>query len=160
RILSGRKAVPQGPVPECFVGRKDDLAPLIRCLREPGRPAAIAITGDSGMGKSAFLRRVALEAGILGYRAVSVRCYVEGTAPFEPLRAIAAELIPTGVSGRALRSRYHRLLEEPQAKSGGGIEDSSGRRIFVKALRDLFLEAALPGPFLLLIDDLHLADPL
>src|SRR5262249_16947939 len=95
RILSGRKAVPQGPVPECFVGRKDDLAPLIRCLREPGRPAAIAITGDSGMGKSAFLRRVALEAGILGFRAVSVRCYVEGTAPFEPLRAIAAELIPT-----------------------------------------------------------------
>ena len=113
RLLSGRKALTPWPTPECFVGRKDELAPLIQSLEGSKRPRAIAITGEAGLGKSTVLRRLALEAGILGYRAISVRCYLESGVPFEPLRAIAGELIPAGVSGRSLRSRYRRLVAMP-----------------------------------------------
>ncbi|MBI4605504.1 MAG: AAA family ATPase, partial [Planctomycetes bacterium] len=160
RTLAGRRSAGPRHTPACFVGRDEEVTRAVSFLREAGRPGAIAVLAGAGMGKTAFLRRLALEAGLLGYRPVSIRCYLEAPGPVAPLKAAARELIAPGAPGRRIRARCRRLLEATRGAGGAAPEGESGRRAFARALRELLLEAASPGPVLLLVDDAHLADPL
>jgi two-component system NtrC family response regulator len=157
RLLSAKQPA-QLSAPECFLGREAELSHAVTCLCEPVEPGAIAVTGGAGMGKTSFLRRLAREAEVLGYRTVLSRCYPESAVPFQPLRSIADALIPRGALGRSLRLRYRRLLEETRSASEAGAEGSSRRRVFLKGLRSIFFDAAAAGPVLILVDDAHLAD--
>ena len=159
-LLSGGKRPPPAPAPECFLGRDSELKETLACLSDPMQAAALAITGEAGMGKSAFLRRLAVEAEVLGHRTVLVRFYPESSIPFAPLRSILDEIMPSGDRGRALRVRYRRLLDETRAEKEPAVQDPGKRRAFLKGLRAILQESAQGWPTLLLLDDAHLSDPL
>ena len=138
---------------ECFLGRNEELSRVKDVLQDTKRPAAVAVTGEAGMGKSALLRRLLLEAQLQGYRTAFVRCYSEKGAPFQPIRSLAIQLIP---SGSALRGRYARLLAQTE---GEGDNEGKGRRKFLKELLEVFCLASAQ-PTLLFADEAHLADAL
>ena len=96
RRLPGPKA-PDPPVaPDAFLGRARELSLVLKSLREKGRPSVVAISGEAGVGKSAFLRRLGLEAQLEGHRTVSWRCFHDGF-----LRQKAAAM-DDGGGGKAL----------------------------------------------------------
>jgi DNA-binding NtrC family response regulator/Tfp pilus assembly protein PilF len=159
RRLSGLKPA-SVPIPaECFLDRRVELDRAVARLARKEARVALAVTGEAGMGKSCFLRRLALEAQLLGYQAVFVRAYSEKAAPFSALRAIAERLLPAGPAGRSLRSRYRRLLKEKDTPRESGTPDVGRHRAFVGGLLDLFARAASTQA-LILVDEVHLADPL
>src|SRR5262249_43937374 len=131
-LLSRSKKSLPVPAPECFLGRENELKEALACLGDSTHAAAMLITAEAGMGKSAFLGRLAVEAQVLGHRTVVVRCYPESSAPFAPLRAILNELIPPGDQGRPLRLRCGRLLDETRADKKPEVQDPSQRRTFLK----------------------------
>ena len=68
RLLCGSKAPPRLAPPDCFLDREEELARALEALgktAEPRdvmasvKPAALAVTGEAGMGKTAFLHRLA-----------------------------------------------------------------------------------------------------
>ena len=108
--------------PECFVDRKEELALLLEQLRHPKRSVAIALAGESGAGKSALLRRLALEAQVLGLRTVTVNCHLEQTSPFTPLRELVENLVSSAVTddrrNRTLRLRHRRFSDDFETSAG------------------------------------------
>ncbi|MGH9363490.1 MAG: AAA family ATPase, partial [Thermoanaerobaculia bacterium] len=164
-LLGNHGKASWGP-PECFLGRKEELVRAQERLGERVErgtqrwaPVAIAVTGEEGAGKSAFLRRLRLQAQLLGYRTHSVHCY-EAAAPLPALRSLMQELIPRGTRGRAMRARYRRLLEETSGPPRRIGPDPGLRRRFIRGFADLLFDAAGLEPNLLVLDDAHLADPL
>jgi DNA-binding NtrC family response regulator/tetratricopeptide (TPR) repeat protein len=175
RLPGGRGSMRPVP-PECFVGRKDELDRVRARLGEQERgggyrrqlrfaqrrgsvpaPAAIAVTGEAGAGKSAFLRRLALEAQLLGHRTVSIRCHGGSGAPAAALRSLLEVLAP-GSGGRAIRARF-RALVEGEGKGARRDEPEAGSRgRLAREIAGLLAEAAGSRPTLLVADDVHLAD--
>jgi len=162
RRIDGARSRRAVPPPECFLGRKGELERAVAVLAggagDSARPRSIAVSGEAGTGKSAFLRRLELEAQLLGYRTASVRCYPEA-APGSALHAIADEVLPGGAAGRGLRARYRRLTGAPGSKPKFG-ERPPDRRLFLRGLLDLFVDSAGREPIFLVVDEVHLADSL
>ncbi|HVR74696.1 MAG TPA: AAA family ATPase, partial [Planctomycetota bacterium] len=146
------------PPPECFVGRAGELGAALAALGGGDRPGVLAVAGEAGMGKSAFIRLLICEAELRGFRAIRARSYVGTGAPGMPLRALAEGIIPPGAGGRGLRSRYEKLIGETPCDDGDSF-DSTGRRVLLKSFREVFLEAASLSKVLLVVEDVHLADP-
>jgi len=162
--LAGSRAAESAAAPECFVGREREVERCLATLGSRERRRAVAVTGEAGIGKSAFLRRLALEAQLEGYGTVEARCYPASGAPLRAIRALVEPWIPHGRAGRALRARMRRCLEPQHAKdreaSPSGDVASWGRRGCVREIVDVLLEATGSRRTLLLVDDVHLADPL
>ncbi|MBI4606285.1 MAG: sigma 54-interacting transcriptional regulator [Planctomycetes bacterium] len=163
RRVGGRKEARPSPPPEAFLGRREEVARVEAALaagvaQDGARPRSIAVTGEAGVGKSAFLRRLELEAQLLGYATVSVRCYPEGPAQFSPLRAVLEGLAPAGPRGRAVRARSRRLVEAMEGKAHDAWPPD--RRRLVRELLDVLIDASAAGPVLILVDEAHLADSL
>ncbi|MGH9360492.1 MAG: AAA family ATPase, partial [Thermoanaerobaculia bacterium] len=156
RICSGR--APQAPaMAERFLDRRAELENA-RARLEARRPAAISVSGEAGMGKSVFLRRLAIEGQLLGYRTASVRCFPESAVSFAPLRSLAEGLLAGRRSTRSLRSTWRNLLGKGQPE--GGVPVPGERSRFLAGLINLFFDAARDQPCLLMVDEAHLADSL
>lgn len=174
-LPGGRRAFAIAP----FVDRDEDLARLDEELRQAereGRARVLLVTGDPGVGKSrlaAELRERWTAAVLAG------RC-----APFghrQPLHALtlavaeAAGVVPGG-SGRSVRSRLERLARRLAAgedvsillrdlrllvtlaagragSAPGSLHDA------VRAVRGVVERLARSGPTVVVLDDLHWADP-
>ena len=136
---------------ELFVGRTQETDEVIRRLENRSRPVVTAISGEAGTGKSALLRRLALEAELLGYRVVRLQC-LTGRAMLEDL---VRNIFAPGTAGRSLRRRYRRLLAAPPNRIEG---DHRSRNALLGGLLDLVYEATEAVPGLLVVDDLQHAD--
>jgi DNA-binding NtrC family response regulator/Tfp pilus assembly protein PilF len=162
--LAGSRSRPSRSPPDCFLDRSDELSAAARLLGAAERPCAIAVAGEAGIGKTAFLQRFALEAELAGLETTMVRCRSGGAAPFGPLRDLAASWIPAGPAGRALRGRLRRILGEadgaPRPASHASAPGPTGRRRLVREMLDLFLGPVERRPALIIVDDAHLADSL
>ena len=152
RLLAGRRPAPRS-FPGAFLGRNVELARALGAIEDPRRPAVIAIAGEAGMGKSAFLRRLGLEAMVIGHRVVAASAAEEGDDSFRSARGLVERLVPPGPAGKPLRSRARKLLA-PARGTG-----ESARRVLVRGLVDL-LRSSAPAPTLLVLDDVHLASAL
>ncbi|MGH9360449.1 MAG: hypothetical protein ACRD2T_00925, partial [Thermoanaerobaculia bacterium] len=73
RLLGAGSARPL-PAPDRFHGRGEELSQAAAHLAGQG-PRLLAVSGEAGSGKSFLLRRLALEAQLLGHFTVSVQCY-------------------------------------------------------------------------------------
>jgi DNA-binding SARP family transcriptional activator/tetratricopeptide (TPR) repeat protein len=141
-----------------FVGRDLELARATAALRFPAGPAAIALRGPAGIGKSALCAQISRIGEAEGWAAVGVTV-LESRRPYAPLVAVverlaAADPALLDVVGDPARSALDRLVKAEGAEPGARLT----RHAVIGAFRRLLRSAAAGRRTLLVIDDAHLAD--
>jgi DNA-binding NtrC family response regulator/Tfp pilus assembly protein PilF len=155
RRLGGREAARRVLVPGCFLGREEELAQARAWLAAP-HEAALAVSGEAGAGKSAFLERLAIEAQLLGFRTVALRCFAEDDAELAAARRWRDRLFqgrPSRARGRRRRPLLAGAADEISAGAAG-----AGPRRRIRDLIESIQQAGAPAPTLVLLDEAHRAD--
>jgi ATP/maltotriose-dependent transcriptional regulator MalT len=155
-------------VAEHFIGRADELGSLERLLDEldRGRPGAVELAGEPGIGKTRLLREVAARAEARGHLVLSgAASELEHDLPFsvfvdaldkylaglEPNRLavlddqVQAELAHVFPSLWALAAGHEVALQHERYRSH-------------RAVCELLERLPAPGPLVLVLDDVHWAD--
>jgi len=155
-----------------FVGRGGAIerlkGTLVRSVTDGRRLALVA--GESGIGKTRLLSEFAQLANADGVSVLLGRCQIETTTPYEPfveaLRHYASvspierlryELPPTAGELRPLIPEFDERLADLPAPLAGDPEGDRAR--VARAIVDTLLAAARHRSVVLVLDDLHLADP-
>ena len=141
--------------PECLFGRDDEITALRRQLAN-GTPCWVAIAGEAGVGKSALLRRAALEAEVSGYRTVTLPSRTGGNGP--SLTDVITHVLPTGARGRSLRAQYRELIESTSAVRDADVDDRNAKQRFLQGSLDVLFAASGGEKTIAFLDDAHLAD--
>ncbi len=151
-----------------LVGRAGQLAALETALAEAtrGRPSAIMVGGEAGVGKSRLISEFAARSRETGARVLTGGCLELGadSLPFTPFTAVLRELVRDlgaagvaallpGGSGRELA----RLLPEFGTPAGPDEAGEARARLFEQMLAVLE-HLAETGPVVLVIEDMHWAD--
>jgi hypothetical protein len=166
-----------GARPPVVAQRDAELGALVRHLhgREAGRRAApVAVTGLTGMGKSVLAHEAARRARALGWDPVVVAAAAGSDLLVELARGAAATVVhrgrrhpPAAERGPVLLGRLRALAraaggELPVDVAPHASDAGDARSVALEHLRALG-EAALAdgggGGHVLLVDDVHLADP-
>jgi WD40 repeat protein/class 3 adenylate cyclase len=154
-----------------FVGRKRERAVLEAAWRraDAGRLAAVVVTGEQGIGKTVLVAESARSIHAQGGTVLYGRCGPDVAEPYEafsdalawyvataPTAALRAQLGPTGGElVRIIPSLITRFTDMPPPDA----ERSGARRRLFDAVETLLSRAATASPMLLVLDDLHLAQP-
>jgi DNA-binding SARP family transcriptional activator/tetratricopeptide (TPR) repeat protein len=151
-----------------YVGRDSELAALARGWEDAvsGRSALALVAGEPGIGKTALAARFAQHVHAGGATVLFGQCDEQSVVPYQPIT-------------QALRSfcRRSSILEEPdtltpqvadagrlvpelrdRVPGAGGEREPERYRLF-DAVTVLLQMSARNGPALLVLDDLHWADP-
>ena len=162
-VLSARGA---GRVGAPFVGRAHALKIVREALEEAssGSGSLCVLTGEAGIGKTRALEIAAREAAAAGWPVAWGRCRESGDAPaLWPLVQLLRELLDQTALDvtREPLSLLARLLPElaPAAADGCGDDGATSRHRVHDAIARALAQAATNQPCLLIIDDLHRADP-
>jgi predicted ATPase len=144
--------VAPAPAPAALVGRERELGILRQCLDAAfaGQGSVVLIGGEAGIGKTALAETICDEAGERGALVLVGRCYdLSETPPYGPWLELFAGYVPTDDSP-AIPSAF--------ARRGvvGTVESSA---TLFAAVRDFFAGLSHRRPVVLLLDDLHWADP-
>ncbi|HXJ28873.1 MAG TPA: AAA family ATPase [Streptosporangiaceae bacterium] len=149
------------------VGREAENDILARALEDAraGRPGCTLLAGEGGVGKSRLLHEAAAAAKRGGLGVAAGRAAISAPAPF----SLVAEALRSWLRGHPhppMRSAFDRglrlILPEWEAPSGGeaGLDGGQLRLLAMEATVRLLRGVAGPGPgMVLLLDDLHAADP-
>jgi eukaryotic-like serine/threonine-protein kinase len=160
-----------------FVGRRRELEALGRALADTrdGRPVAVLVTGESGIGKSALVQRFADDRRDDGTVVLAGRCYERESVPFKAVDGIVDALgrylarLPA-VEATAVLPRQAALLArafpvlarvEPIAGAPHGVELRDPQELRSRlfgAFRELLARLADRHPIMLIVDDVHWAD--
>lgn len=173
--MDSREARP-GATERVFVGREREMEALRAGLerRGPARDRFFLVSGEPGIGKTRLCEEIAAVARGGGAQVLVGRCWEAGSAPdYWPWRQVlrahvsttdAADLARDLGGGAALVAQ---LVPEIAGRLGKSTRDAAAS-VFVTeparfALFDSiaqYLESAARGrPMLLVLDDLHAADP-
>jgi DNA-binding CsgD family transcriptional regulator len=148
-----------------FIGRADETRVLWWALDElaAGRGAIVELTGDPGIGKSRQLTELADEAERRGLKVLRGNATeFERDLPFQVFVDALADLYRSGGSGgdEAGGAAPDAAPRLSALFSGLGAPGSGAERFRVYgAVRDLLARWASRGGMLLLLDDMHWADP-
>ncbi len=154
--------------PTSFVGRTEELAIITSACDEAssGRRRMVMIGGESGAGKSALLAR-ALDTAVPRGATVLTAQAVEGLAP--PFGLITDAVQPyleqyphdlaavVGPGGGILATLVPGLADRLPALPDS-VEPSAKPRLIADALLHVLQSAALRGPMVLVLEDLHWVD--
>jgi predicted ATPase len=154
-----------------FVGRAEELARLLAALEgaEQGRPAMVLVDGDAGVGKTRLLAELADQARRRGVQVLVGGCLEVGDVglPYVPVIA-ALRNIATEVGGSQLLAAaakglpgLGRLLPElaDQATTTASAGEGLDQLQLFDAVGSLLLRLSEHAPVLLVVEDLHWADP-
>jgi hypothetical protein len=162
-----------------FVGRRAELAQLHQALAASRHAAvAVLVAGESGVGKSALVRRFADEAAAAGALVLAGRCYERESVPYKGVDGVVdalgrwlialppEQLAPLLPDDAALLPEAFPVLSSLRAgfvagaaASDGPREPAERRQRLFAALRALLAAvAARSGPVILQIDDLQWSD--
>jgi class 3 adenylate cyclase/tetratricopeptide (TPR) repeat protein len=161
---------------EAFVGRAHEFAELVAgidgALASQGR--LLMISGEPGVGKSRLARQAVAYAEQKGARALWGRCWEHGGAPpywpwVQSLRHLIADAEPPTLSGwlgtdaaeiaqiePEIRKRIAGLPEPPSAELA---QPEKARFRLFDSVASFVRRAAATQPLLIILDDLHAADP-
>ena len=181
RVLDDGQAVtpapPSTPGAIAFVGRSHELHVLARAFDEiwRGRPVAVLVAGESGIGKSALVQRFADDCQSNGTVVLAGRCYENESVPFKAIDGIvdalsrylvrlpvaeAAALMPRHAAllarGFPVLAGVESIADAPHAHDAGDPKEPRAR--LFGALRELLARLADRHPVMLVIDDMHWAD--
>lgn len=139
---------------DVFIGRHTHLTRLRERLAHlDDRGGLVALLGEAGIGKSALAEQIASEAARAGINVLATRC-VDSAPPLWPWIQLVRALPSSGFTDA--RTRAERMLH-------GEVQTSVGERSAVfnayAAVVDALQEAATSSPLMLVIDDVHAADP-
>jgi DNA-binding CsgD family transcriptional regulator len=149
------------------VGREAENDILARALDDAraGLPGCTLLAGEGGVGKSRLLHEAAAAARRSGLGVAAGQAAISAPAPF----SLVAEALRSWLRGHPhppMRSAFDRglrlILPEWEAPSGGeaGLDGGQLRLLAMEATVRLLRDVAGPGPgVVLLLDDLHAADP-
>jgi DNA-binding winged helix-turn-helix (wHTH) protein len=159
------------PQPPAFVGRTRELAWLSERLADAanGRPRVALVVGEPGVGKSRLVEQMQHEPACQGFEVVTGRCHVEPSIPYLPfVEALSAWLLENDETSDHVLGEdatvVHQLLHPDTAAAGlvRDMERPVGARergeLFASLYR-VFEQLALRRRTVLLIEDLHCADP-
>jgi tetratricopeptide (TPR) repeat protein len=163
-------AIPVKSVPP-FVGRRQQLDWLQHCLQDAsaGHPRVVLIPGEAGIGKTRFLKEVQSDALRRSVQVCYGRCYEDLALPYLPfVESLLVQLaqLPEDVT-RALGADaevIHCFLHRERAAlpvagpSISGQADQGKLRLLVAVARAT-VALAQRCTTLLVVDDLHWADP-
>ncbi len=150
-----------------LVGRTDTvraLADAVGLGRDPG--GKVLLGGDAGVGKSRLLAELTDLAQSEGWRVLVGHCldfgdsalpYLPFTEAFGRLAADAPEAARSLVAGSAVLERLlptHRILADPE-----GHAEPTDRAAMFDAVQQALAELATSTPLLLIVEDVHWADP-
>jgi class 3 adenylate cyclase/tetratricopeptide (TPR) repeat protein len=157
-----------------FVGRAVELGLLDELLGEArgGEPVTVLLCGEAGAGKTRLVTEMAAVARDGGTRTLAGNCTVVGRtalafAPFaEVLRPLVQELASArGAGASRVAPRLARLVAGPGGGTATGdplgpdpLGASAQLGLFEEVL-DTLQRAAAPTGLLVVIEDLHWADP-
>jgi class 3 adenylate cyclase/ketosteroid isomerase-like protein/tetratricopeptide (TPR) repeat protein len=156
-----------------FVGREAELGKLLRAFEdavESNAARIVTIIGSPGLGKTRLSRELMSELADVA-RVRETRCDPAGSAPFEPiadaLRA-AVGISETDTEADVIEKLTARIDEDDRDRDrigmraaailGVGLAGTTEETFW--AVRRLIEAAASTQPVVLVIDDLHWADPL
>ena len=155
-----------------FVGRADELAALDGALGRAaaGVPAFTFVAGESGVGKSRLVAELEARARNAGARVFVGHCLELGGAaiPYAPLvdalRPIARELVECGSDVAdglppASRAALAELMPEFRAPDAAADGDNAQQARVFEALLALIERLGRVQPVVLVLEDLHWADP-
>lgn len=159
-----RQSAPSGHlVCPILVGRESELNAYRRVLEEAvdGRGRLLFVSGEPGVGKSAFVREAVRVATPSGYRILpGAAVQWERGLPYAPfLSALRA-----GFVGPALRDVVGRAAPDigpllPELGQAGAAADSPiERHRIARSFTELFQAIARQAPLLLVLEDLHWVD--
>ncbi len=139
-------------VHDALAGREREQATLRECLDAAlaGRGGLVLIGGEAGIGKTALAESCCVAATAAGALALTGRCYdLTETPPYGPWLD--------------LFSRYHPadMLPPPPAifAARGSIGTASSQAAIIAQCETFFRDLVGVRPAVLLLDDLHWADP-
>src|SRR5437763_5242950 len=138
--------------PHMLVGREREQALLAKHLASAlaGRGSLVLIGGEAGIGKTALAEALAHEAAAHGALVLVGRCYdLTETPPYGPWLDLFARYTPTGDLPPP---------PAPFAERGTLGEVPSQAALFAQ-VHDFLAALAARRPLVLLLDDLHWADP-
>ncbi len=133
--------------PSALVGRAREQALLREGLAAAlaGRGGLVLIGGEAGIGKTALAEALGEEAAARGATLAVGRCYdLTDTPPYGPWVELFARFPAAPTAG---------LLGD------GAAEGVAGQAALFARVRDFLATAAAARPLVLLLDDLHWADP-
>jgi DNA-binding CsgD family transcriptional regulator len=158
-----------------FVGRAADLSHLQARLVEArsGVGGVVLVTGEAGIGKSRLAEAVASHAGAEGMRVLWGRCYEgEGAPPCWPWTQVLTALFDgsdsparppmLGFDAETLTQIVPELRERLSAASDHSppSDPAQARFSLFQSITTAIQAAALRQPLLIVLDDLHDADPM
>jgi ATP/maltotriose-dependent transcriptional regulator MalT len=151
--------------PRCFVGRAAALARLHEAYERAaaGEPTSVLVCGDAGIGKSTLVARFVETSGarqVLTGACVRLADDMSSFVPFVGvLRAVVRRRGLDGLDalvGRSTRAHLAHLL--PDLGDPPAADESTRSRIFA-ALLGLLERLGEEEPVVVVIEDLHWADP-
>jgi predicted ATPase/DNA-binding winged helix-turn-helix (wHTH) protein len=165
---------PQSPVTHPFVGRSEEIDQLTRLLTRTaaGQGQTALITGEPGIGKSRLVEVTTALARREGFHLLSVHCYqVEQSVPYQPLIELARQVMALDNRWQQLAPVWLRELAilvpemgEPAtaatvvAPQSEEPDESRQGRLF-QAIFHLFANQVDRSKLLLVVEDIHWADP-
>ncbi len=163
--MSGRASSP------ALVGRGEQMAALDAAFASArqGRPSAVLLGGEAGVGKSRLVGEFGAGPAGAGARVLTGGCLELGTdgLPFAPFTAVlrdlvhdmGADAVAAMLPGRTTRGLARLLPElgEPDEPGAGGDPGEARARLFEEVLAAL-QHLARHSPVVLVIEDAHWAD--
>jgi DNA-binding SARP family transcriptional activator len=147
-----------------FVGRTDDLAWLRKqwdAVAAGGRPSAVVVAGEAGVGKTRVVQCFAREVEDAGGRVLWGRCTTDPDVVYQPLvSALVGAFAAVGAErlGAAVAARPGLAPLLPNVRRGTGPAPSVDRLEVYEAAAELFCELSGEAPVLLVVDDAQWAD--
>jgi eukaryotic-like serine/threonine-protein kinase len=162
-----------------FVGRRDELRVLAEAYEASRAGAAVAalVEGESGVGKSALVRRFTEKLERRGIVVLAGRCYEREAVPYKAVDGVidalsrymsrlpgeeAAALLPrtAGLVGDVFPAmrRVKAVAMAPRLHADARIDPQELRSRLFAAIRELFARLADRRPLVVVVDDIQWAD--
>jgi len=157
--------------PRAFVGRRAEIRALDDWMDRAmlGRPQIVVIRGEAGVGKTRLLQEIAVLAKRRGVRLLEGRVPQDsGVPPYWPWRELLRstlhasdrrELAEQVGDGLAALSEIFPELRTLSVDGAGGNSEAPERMAIYRGIARLLGHLSQPAPLVLLLEDVHWADP-